>query len=147
MNADSIIYWVLIIVFLVLFYRLWHDDSDFWEHFNSENFDGDEETDLKLSKEDMRILKDLTNGYKKGLVTLPGLRITSDLVVDGMTRCKRNLTAREINSIRVSGNVVDGATVKGEIVKDNENLLVKRGQRLRVTDGAGMYQLWTIEKE
>jgi hypothetical protein len=142
MITNEFIYWVLVAVFLILICRIWSDGSS-WEHYDNDS----EESALKLTQSDIRTLKKMASTYSAGNMTIPNLRITGDLVVDGATRCKRNLTAREVNSIRISGNMVDGATVKGEIFKDNDNLLVKRGQRIRITDGSGMYQVWTIEKD
>jgi DNA/RNA endonuclease YhcR with UshA esterase domain len=143
--TNEFIYWVLVIAFLILIYNIWNNDS--FNDSSNEHYDNDSKSNLNLSQSEIRTLKGIAKSYAAGNMSIPNLRITGDLVVDGATRCKRNLTAREINSIRVSGNIVDGATVKGEIVKDNENLLVKRGQRIRITDGSGMYQVWAIEKD
>ena len=130
---------VLIIAFVIIVCRLWMDERKFYENFDSEN---------NLTQKEISNLKKLAKSMKiDGDLTLSNLRVKGNVTIDGTTHCKNNLTAREVNSVRINGNVVDGATVKGEKVVDNDHLLVKRGERIRITDGLGTYQMWTIEKD
>jgi hypothetical protein len=145
-KANGLVYWALIIVFVILLYRLWSNNSTD-EHYKNNDKNKNEDNKLEFTNSEIKTLKSIAKAFSSGYVRMPNLRVTGEVVVDGGVHCKRNLTAREINSVKVSGNVVDGATVKGESVKDNNNLLVKRGQRIRVTDAAGMYQVWTIEND
>lgn len=148
MVDNEMFYLSLFIVLLFLIY-IWYSDSKEYYIDESEYFDTSKENKemLELTKDEIRTLKNMAKDYSNGKMKLSNLRITGDLIVDGMIRCKHNLLARELNAINISGNVVDGATVKGEIVKDNDNILVKRGQRIRITNGLGEYQAWTIEND
>lgn len=109
---------------------------------NAEPFDDMD----KLSKKEIEALRKMARAYADGKLVVPNLRVTGELVIDGAAHCKQGLTAKEINSVRLSSNTVDGATVKGEDVKDNNGVLVKRGQRIRISNN-GLYQVWTIEKD
>lgn len=137
-NVNSVL--VLLLLYFILF-----NPSDNYENFSKS--DDSSSTKQELTQKDIKSLKDLAKAYADNKMELSNLRITGNLVVDGSTRCKRNLLAREINAIDISGTVIDGATVKGEIIKDNDNLLVKRGQRIRIANAAGEYQVWNIEND
>lgn len=108
----------------------------------AESFDNSD----KLTKKELESLKKMAKAYSEGRLVLQSLRVTGEMVVDGPMHCKKNLTAREINSVRLSSNTIDGAIIKGENVRDNNGALVKRGQRIRISNN-GMYQVWTIEKD
>lgn len=155
-NEMDDIYRLIIIIGIVIF-GIWIINNlscarsnqiteyDKYEQYNQ--YEQFKNSNDRLTEKEIKALRSLAKSYKDGSLTLENLRLKGSLVVDGATHCKHNLTAKDIKSVTVSGNVLDGSTVKGEKINDNNNALVKRGQRIRIHNNAGSFQVWTIDNE